>query len=92
MPHSSGGLSGVAGQMLGVGGDLIAKLSFDKEHQEERRRTSGSIEHAIGGVARVKKKLHIRLFLIYHFNPPPPPPPPGSFSWSHWIGDSANER
>ena len=41
--------------MLGVGGDLFAKLTFDKEHQEERRQGDGSIQHAIGGVARVRQ-------------------------------------
>ncbi|KAL5484369.1 hypothetical protein EMCRGX_G020850 [Ephydatia muelleri] len=46
-----GGISGAAGQVLGVGGDLIAKLTFDKEHQEERHQGDGSIQQAIGGVA-----------------------------------------
>ena len=64
LPHSSGGLSGVAGQVLGVGGDLIAKLTFDKEHQEERRQGDGSIEHAIGGVARVRELKWGEIFVI----------------------------
>ena len=46
-----GGISGAAGQVLGIGGDIIAKLTFDKEHQEERRQGDGSIQQAIGGVA-----------------------------------------
>lgn len=52
---ASGGISGAAGQVLGVGGDLIAKLTFDKEHQEERHQGDGSIQQAIGGVASVRE-------------------------------------
>ena len=53
-PPQSGGISGALGQVLGVTGDALAKLSFDTEHQEIRHQRSGSMGRAIGGVAIVR--------------------------------------
>ena len=54
-----GGVTGVFGKVSGVLGDTAARLTFDPEYQEERRRSggkktlTGTIGQGAEGVAKV---------------------------------------
>ena len=48
-----GGLSGVAGKVTGVFSDAAAKLTFDKEFQDERRKNTGTLGEGAEGAVKV---------------------------------------
>lgn len=48
-----GGLSGVAGKVTGVFSDAAAKLSFDKEFQDERKKNTGTLGEGAEGAVKV---------------------------------------
>ena len=50
----AGGVAGVAGKVTGVLADAVAKLSFDSEYQQDRRKASGTIGDGVEGAAKVR--------------------------------------
>ena len=51
--HPAGGIAGVGAKLTGALGDALAKLTFDKEFQGQRRQGDTSIGQGIGGLGKV---------------------------------------
>ena len=60
LPYSditSGGVTGALGKMTGAWGDAAAKLSFNTEFQQERKKVTGTFGEGVEGAAKVRGQL-----------------------------------
>jgi len=49
----AGGVTGALGKMTGALGDAAAKLSFNTEFQQERKKVTGTFGEGVEGAAKV---------------------------------------
>ena len=59
---TAGGVTGALGKMTGVLGDAAAKLSFNTEFQQDRKKVAGTFGEGVEGAAKVWRNSYICIF------------------------------